>query len=508
MDIDRLTNDANGFWDAIVLDTLRKYIKVPAKSPAFDTQWGANGKLDEVVELAREWVEKYAPKGTIVKIFKLSTRTPVLLIDVPANGGSDQTVLLYGHLDKQPEMGEWDSERDLHPWKPVDIRDEQGHRLYGRGAADDGYAVFAAIVSILCLRDQGLSHARCVILIETSEESGSPDLPSYLDAFKSQIGTPSLIIALDSGCGTYDRLWVTNSLRGLVLGTLRVDVLTEAVHSGDAGGVVADSFRLARAIIDRIEGLDGNIKLADLSEGIPSHIYQQADEAARVIGSNLTTRFPFAQAPPATSPVDGGVTAVLNRTWRPSLAVTGADGLPAISDAGNVIRPFTALKLAIRIPPNVDSTRAAQAVRDAVHNVKLPSYAKLSFDPVGHDAWCAPKEVEWLTEALDSASTDVFGHSAVRMGEGGTIPFMGLLGRTFPNAQFLITGVLGPGANAHGPNEFLHVDYAKGLTACVAHILHSHARAFAESSVTTEVPEATDDVDDADDEDNTEADVA
>lgn len=454
-------------WQSSILPALTRYIAIPAKSPAFDPEWERNGHLERVVALAAEWVESQRVPDLRLEVVRLRGRTPVLLLEVPGKG--DTTVLLYGHLDKQPEMSGWSE--GLGPWTPV----RRGDHLYGRGAADDGYAVFACVTAIRALREQRVPHARCVVLIETCEESGSFDLPFYMDHLRDRIGDPDLVVGLDSGCGNYEQLWCTTSLRGIAAGALQVRVLDEGVHSGDAGGVVPSSFRIARQLLDRLEdAATGAIRPAALHAEIPAERVAQAKAAAQVLGAVLHERFPFAAK---TQPVSrDGVELVLNRTWRPVLEVTGADGLPAPRDAGNVLRPQTTLKLSLRLPPTVDVARATEQM-GALLLADPPNGAELAFTgDAPAQGWNAPATAPWLADALARASQDWFGRAAVAMGEGATIPFIAMLGERFPSAQFLITGVLGPGANAHGPNEFLHIPTATRLTGCVAQVLAAHAR--------------------------------
>lgn len=479
MDIKALVNHAARMWDEDVLPTLREYIEIPAQSPDFDRDWKEHGYIYHVVHLARNWVREHAPHGTTCEEIEVAGRTPVLFIDMPATGGSQETVLLYSHLDKQPPFEGW---RDgLAPWKAVDVHDAQGHRLYGRGGADDGYGVFAAITAIQCLEVQSIPHARCVMIVETGEESGSPDLPFYVEMLKERIGTPSLIVALDSGCGSYDRLWITPSLRGLVSGVLTVEILTEGVHSGDATGIVPDPFRVGYELIQAIEGDGGFIKLKALHAVIPPGVSEQAELAASVLGFDHIARFPWAAGVcPMPTAVGWLASKILARTWEPGLSIVGMEGMPGLG-GGNVRLPKLSFKFSIRIPPTVDADIAARAVEAAItraQQTRLSCHANVTFKVEGHASWLAPKEAPWFTSSVDRASLMVFDAAAVRMGEGGSIPFMGQLGDAFPQAQFLVTGVLGPGSNAHGPNEFLHVDYAMGLTAVVASVIGDHAKHF------------------------------
>jgi len=465
VDAPALLSAISAHWDAEIVPELIEYIRVPAKSPHFDPQWETHGHIEQVIRQAEAWAGKQPVRGLHVELVRLPGRTPLLFFDVPGTGA--RTVLLYGHLDKQPEMTGW---RDgLGPWEPV----QEGGRLYGRGGADDGYAIFASLAAIAALDAQGTPHARCVGMIETCEESGSYDLPAYLAALAPRMGHVDFVVGLDSGCGDYDRLWATTSLRGLAGGTLKVEVLTEGVHSGDASGIVPSSFRIARALLERIEdSATGRILPSEFHADIPAERAEQASRAATILGDIVVRKFPFAGA---TRPMVADLAqAVLNRTWRPALSCIGANGLPPIADAGNVLRPSTALALSLRLPPSVDGDRAT-AVLKRLLEADPPHGANVRFDvESGATGWNAPPTATWLARALDAASTRFYGTPSAAMGEGGTIPFMAMLGKHFPDAQFLITGVLGPKSNAHGPNEFLDIPYAKKLTACVAEIIAAH----------------------------------
>jgi acetylornithine deacetylase/succinyl-diaminopimelate desuccinylase-like protein len=454
------------FWDEAIVPALIDYIRIPAKSPYFDKDWAKHGHIDAAVKLAAQWCKKHAVPGMQLEVVRLEGRTPVLLIEIP--GKAEGNLLVYGHLDKQPEMTGW---RDgLGPWTPK----LEGEKLYGRGGADDGYAVFCGLSAMRALEQEKRPHARIAMLIECCEESGSYDLPAYLEALAPRIGSPDLVIGLDSGCGNYEQLWGTTSLRGLVNGVLTVEVLTEGVHSGDASGVVPSSFRAARLLLERIDDAEtGIVKHSAFHAQVPPERAEQAKRAAGVLGESLWRRFPFAEG---TRPVSIDLAdLVLNRTWRPMLAVTGADGLPPPASAGNVLRPKTSLVLSLRLPPTVKAESAARQLQ-AILETDPPYGAKVKFD-YGQAAtgWHAPQTAPWLDAVLEMTSIKNYGKSVMWMGEGGTIPFMAMLGAKFPKAQFLITGVLGPQSNAHGPNEFLHLGYAKRLTACVADVITAHA---------------------------------
>ncbi|MDB5913840.1 MAG: peptidase-like protein [Ramlibacter sp.] len=460
-------------WDGDIVRQITDYIAIPAKSPGFDPQWAQHGYIETVLRNAAAWVEAQKVEGLKLEIVRLEGRTPVLFFEVPATrAASSQTILMYGHLDKQPEFTGW--RNDLGPWTP---KYEDG-KLFGRGGADDGYAVYASIAAIQALKAQNKPHARIVGLIETCEESGSYDLLPYVDALRPRLGDVSLMICLDSGAGNYDQLWLTTSLRGMAGGTLKVQILDEGVHSGDASGLVPSSFRIMRQVLDRLEdSKTGRLLPQNFHCEVPPDRLAQAQATAAILGEEVYKRFPWAHAdcggstlfalPTTTDPVQ----ALLNRTWTPTLSVTGAEGFPALQDAGNVLRPYTAFKLSLRLPPLVDAAQAVQELKTLLED-NAPYQAKVTFEGGGGaSGWNAPPTTDWFEQALDSASMAHFGAPVGYIGQGGTIPLMNMLSKGFPQAQMMVCGVLGPRSNAHGPNEFLHVPYAKRLTAAVAEVI-------------------------------------
>ncbi len=462
MDHQKTAAFVNRLWDDQILPTMKEYIAIPNQSPLYDPEWRENGHTARAVELARAWVERQKLAGVRIEVHQEGDRTPVIFLEIDGTG--DSTVLMYGHLDKQPPMTGW--EPGLGPWTPV-VRDG---KLYGRGGADDGYAIFASVGAILALQRQSIEHSRIVVLIECCEESGSPDLPFYIEALSDRIGTPKLVICLDSGCGNYDQLWITTSLRGSIVGNLTVQVLTEGVHSGDAGGIVPSSFRIMRLLLDRLEDAStGRIIPEWLSAEVPEARMAEVRTTAAILGNEVFDKFPFVEGmqPAATEPGE----LLLNRTWRPSLSITGQAGLPDLVQGGNVLRPATSLKLSLRLPPTLDATGIDQKLTELFQR-DVPYGARVTFEPEkGGSGWQAPPMAAWLDRSIDSASRAFFGREPASFGEGGSIPFMGMLGERYPKAQFVITGVLGPRSNAHGPNEFLHIRTGKNLTASIAHVL-------------------------------------
>ena len=456
-------------WDNDIVPQLVDYIRIPNKSPMFDANWVANGYMDQAVNLMESWAKAQNIPGLQVEVVRLEGRTPLIFLEIPATGPEtgDDTVLLYGHLDKQPEMTGWDD--DLGPWKPV----LRGDKLYGRGGADDGYAIFGSLAAVLALQEQGLPHARCVILIEACEESGSYDLPAYVDHLAERIGQPSLVVCLDSGCANYDQLWCTTSLRGLTGGNFTVKVLNEGVHSGDASGVVPSSFRLLRQLLSRIEDENtGRILLDGLHTEIPAERLEQAKRAAEVVDTAIFDKFPLVDG---LKPMNEDLAElVLNRTWRPALSVTGIGGMPPLESAGNVLRPETSVKLSLRLPPTANGKACGELLKEALLR-DPPNGAHVTLElEKASTGWNAPAMAAWLEKSIDDASQAFFGKPAMYMGEGGSIPFRGMLGEKVPGAQFMITGVLGPHSNAHGPNEFLHIPMGKAVTACVARVVSEH----------------------------------
>ncbi len=462
MNIQQNKTFVNAIWDQSIVPTLMEYISIPNKSPLFDADWKKHGHMDKAVSLIVNWCRANAIPNMTCEVVELEGRTPVIFIDIP--GSSDDTVLLYGHLDKQPEMVGWDA--DLDPWKPV----LRGDKLFGRGGADDGYSTFASLAAIKSLRAQNLPHARCVILIEACEESGSYDLPFYIEALENRMGKPQLVICLDSGCGNYEQLWVTNSLRGMTTGNLHIEMLKQGIHSGTGSGIVPSCFLVLRQLLSRIENESkGEILLRDLFVDIPAERIRQAAFTAKVLGQHLYDDYPFVDG--AESVTTDLTELLLNRTWRPALSVIGANGLPLLPDAGSVTLPALSFALSMRLPPTCDPHKAANTLKNTLEK-NPPFHAKVRYEIGKLSAgWNAPEEAPWLKQASLDASKNYFGKEAVYMGEGGTIPFMGMLGKKFPEAQFLITGVLGPNSNAHGPNEFLHIPTGKNLTCCVADVI-------------------------------------
>lgn len=471
MEQNSVRETVRGLWANDVLPSLSGLVEIPALSPGFDPDWQRSGHLDAAIDHVRAWLTSREIPGASIDVVQLEGRSPVLLLDVPATPGAEDrgTVLMYGHLDKQPPVGGWSE--GLGPWTPV-LRDG---RLYGRGSADDGYAGYAATTALEAVRAGGGAHARAIVLLETGEESGSPDLPAYLEHLSDRLGRVTFVVCLDSGGNDYERLWLTTSLRGMAQVQVTVRVLDSAQHSGLSSGVVPSSFRVLRRLLERIENAEtGEILLDELNVEIPANRREEAGATADVAPGALVSAYPLHGGTRTVSGED--LELLLNNSWRPTLSVIGGSGLPEPADAGNVLHAATTLVLSFRLPPTADSAAALQAV-EKVLTTDVPYSATVELGHVEHaEGWNAPESAAWLSGALEQVSSAVFGAPWRSVGLGGSIPFMGLLGEKYPEAQFLVTGALGPDSNAHVPDEWLHVEHAQHVTEAVAHILDAHAR--------------------------------
>ena len=469
--LDDIARAATASWHDAVVPLLMEYGRIPALSPAYDPEWESHGELDRAAELYADWARSRTLPGAVVEVVRIDGLSPTVLIDVPASDGdATGTVLVYGHYDKQPPFVGWSAGRG--PWAPT----LEGDLLYGRGMADDGYAMPSAVVALEAVRAAGGRHARCVILIEGSEESGSPHLRQVLARLADRIGIPDLVIALDSSSPTPERLWVTTSLRGAVVGTLTVEVLDHGVHSGSAGAVVPSSFRIVRHLLDRIEDADsGDLRLPELVVDPPPGTLEAAGRMAAALAEAGLDGTTFPVVPGLALQGATRADQAVRTAWLASVAVVGADGLPQTVDAGAVLRPSTSLKLVVRIPPTCDADAADAAIATAL-TADPPYGARVTWTgEQSAGGWAAPAFDPWLSEALDRASLAAFGRPSAQVGEGGTIPFLGWLADQFPASQILALGVLVPGSNHHGPDESLHLPTAERVTGAVAALLAGHA---------------------------------
>lgn len=451
-------------WKGDTLEALKDFIRIPAKSRAFDSDWEKNGFLMKALEGAAAWGRKHFPNG-VFEIEHAPGVTPALFVDIPAtHGHTGRSAFFYGHFDKQPETVGWDENKG--PWTPI----VENGRLYGRGTSDDGYSFYAALTAVKALEKADIAHPRIVGIFETDEESGSRDLPYYLQTLAPRIGSPAFLGILDLSLCDYSRIWLTQSLRGVVSFKLTVQVLSSPVHSGICSGLVPSSFAVMRELLDRLEDAKtGRVKLESFWSTMPQRHEKALACEAKLLGDKTWASFPYAGSaqPRTTEPLE----AIRRTAWMPSLSILGADGLPSCSQASALLRPSTSLLLSFRIPPYVDA-QAALAEAEAVLLANPPSNAVITLtDKRAESGFDSPELAPWLQKAVDGASTALFGASSERIFEGATIGTMGAFRKNFPNSPFLNTGVLGTEEHAHAPNESLHLAYVEKLTEALAGIV-------------------------------------
>ena len=449
-------------WQGDALEALAEFVRLPAKSPDFDPDWEQNGVLLRALEDAARWAKVRFPEGTF-EILSAPGVTPVLWVDIPGTPPG-RPALFYGHFDKQPEAGEWSE--GLAPFEPV-LRDG---RLYGRGTADDGYSFYAALTAARAMDEAGRKRPRIMGVFETREESGSGDLPHYLPELSKRAGRPSVLTVLDLGIQDKTRLWRTQSLRGVVTFTLKVEVLASGVHSGVTSGIVPSSFAVMRTLLDRLEDpATGRVKVASMHVPEPTRHMPALRRLAELSGEDLWKRFPWAgeTEPRSFDPLE----LLLKNGWQPTLSILGAEGLPPVKEAGALIRPSTTLKLSFRIPPGVDAQKAAE---DAVALVttNVPSKAKVTVANLhAEPGFEAPAGAEWLDAAWSKASEELFRETAEDVFDGATIGILPKFVKAFGPCPFLCTGVLGTEDNAHAPDESVSLEYLTKLTCAVASVL-------------------------------------
>ena len=460
----RLDRAVAASWRGETLEALKRFIRLESKSPAFDAAWEERGLLLKAVEEAAAHGRRLFPQGAF-EVLSAPGRTPCLFFDVPAAPGSrGAAVMFYGHLDKQPEASGWSEGKG--PFAPV----VEDGRLYGRGAVDDGYSFYLAMAALSGLDAAGLPRPRALGLIETCEESGSLDLAFWLERLRGRLAGVGLMAVLDAGAEDYGRMWLTPRFRGIVAADLRASTVTAAVHSGIASGAVPSSFGVIRVLLDRIDdAASGRVRDPAFHCAMPEARRAQLERVAAVLGGGFADGYPWQ---PGARPLHGdALSNLIGQTWMPQLSVTGAEGLPPLEAAGNVIRPETALRLSLRIPPCVDAGAALARLEelllaDPPHGARVTVGGQLA-----SAGWNAPQEAAWFAEAVDAASREVFGQPAGWNCSGGTISIMGLLQQALPGAQFCVTGAAGPRTNSHGPDEMLPLAYAEGLTRALARII-------------------------------------
>ena len=447
-------------WESSILPSLSDFIGIKALSPLFEPNWAEMGELDATIDLFCEWLDDQGIEGMSYEKHRIGELSPVLIVTIEGTGPGE--VIFYSHLDKQPSKAELWSE-GLHPLKAV----RRDPWLYGRGSVDDGYGGYLCATSVRLLQEAGAPHPRCTMIIETCEESGSFDLPPYLEALAEQLGDPDMVVVLDSGGPDYDHVWMTESLRGLVSGTLSVKVSHEGIHSGNSGGSIPSSFRIQRILLDRVEdSSSGKVTIPEMHVEIPEEVWENAIALREIVGESIWEQFPTVQTLRQVSETTEDMIVAMN--WEPTLSIIGADGIPSVKDAGNVLRTNTDLKLSFRIPPGVDSEFAIVRAKEILEQ-DPPYGAEVTFTPDScADGFYAPPLDGPISEAINEASMELTGLPPLATWTGGTIPFMAMMQGKYPEAMFLCTGTSGPGNNAHGPDEKLHIPSSKRLTVALS----------------------------------------
>ena len=417
--------------------------------------------MDKAAEFLKSWVESRDIRGMKVELLRSDMRTPFLFIEI--EGDTDETVLMYGHLDKQPPMLPW---RDgLDPWVPV----REGDLVYGRGLADDGYSTFAAVGAVEAALKAGHKIPRVVIMIEASEESGSPDLTNYVAELKERIGNPSTVITLDSEDRDGDRLWLTQSLRGMVNGFLTVETMPTTMHSGLATGVVPSASRIFRMLLARIENPEtGHIINEIASPPLTDEFRTYAETVARDVPGFLESY----DLPVGLSAAGDTLhETVANNLVRAGLEITGITGLPEAHTSGNVSVGKITTRVSVRIPPGVDPDTVATEFK-RIFEENPPYGAKVTYEFQSGDwGWMAKPFTPGMAKRLSQTTQSIFGTEPGLLGVGASIPFVQIMVQHFPKAEHILTGVLSQASHAHGPNENMSVRKVKRITEFVAAFL-------------------------------------
>lgn len=452
--------------ELMVIPAICEFIKIPNQSRNYDPDWKSAKLQLQACDFAMKYAQNLNVKGLKMQlVHENEERTPFIFVEIPAFDGvnsiedppTSKTVVLYGHLDKQPPLTDQWSE-GLYPYIPV----RKGNKLYGRGGADDGYAFFACTTVIKALQVSGKPHPRFVLMFETDEESSSKDMVYYMGKFKDQIGDPEVIFCFDSGTTDYDHLTLTTSLRGCLALKMRVSVLKNGVHSGDGGGVIPSSFRIMRKILNEFEDPDTGELIPELYVDIPPEKYSQASSLLKKMGGDIDYKFPFEEGVQkmGKTPLEN----YINRVWKPQLAITGMSGLPSTAKAGNVLLPYTEALISMRLPPTLDAEKAAEDVSNFLDSLEILNHATFKYEfLVKSSGYVVPDYSNKLLETLRTAGAQAFLKPLLLSGDGISIPFMKMINEVYPSVPIVMAGVLGPESNAHCPNEMLRVDYLEKL---------------------------------------------
>ncbi len=464
MEYQKTLEEAKKDFDNEILPALEEFVRIDNLSPSFDPNWETNGKAEKAGMHLINWAKSQGIKGLKAELYKEPGKTHMVFIEIESQG-IDKTILLYGHFDKQPALGEW--AEGLYPNKPV-LKDGL---LYGRGASDDGYALFAFIESIKLIQNQNLKHGKIIITLESGEESGSADLVPLLISLKDRIGNPDLMVCMDSGCKDYSSFWLTTSLRGAANFELEIQCLKEDVHSGEGSGVAPDSFTILRMLLDRLEDSKTSKVIVPINVEIPKYRIEDAKKLGDYLKEKTVND--LIKLEDGVKPLSEDYQeAILNNTWRPSITIIGLTGLPKAEGASNVLRKNLKATISIRLPPTLNCKDAEKVVIDTL--TKNPPYnAKITAKClVSMNGWAAKDMNPCLKKSFAESSKFLFGKDYYNCGEGGSIPFVSQLGELYPKCEILVTGVLGPNSNAHCTNECLNIDYTIKMIVALSHAIY------------------------------------
>lgn len=445
------------------LPSFKTFLTIENCTPAYDPDWDKNGLLKS----AASHLKAYALKSSGVQGLNaiLSSdegKTPFLLVTVDSTSGDGKSILLYGHFDKQPPNSGWS--QGLGPYLPV----EKDGYLYGRGSADDGYAFYAMLTIIKALQNFNIPHPKFVIILEGSEESGSIDLPIYIEEYQQFIGQPDLILALDSGIIDYNRIWLTSSLRGVVSCDLTVKTLTKGVHSGKGSGIAPESFMIIRKLLSKLEDYNDQSRMKDFEVEIPDSEKTKISKAVEVMGDDWCSKIPI--LPGMKLLGDTPTDRLINWTWKPALTVAGARGIPNVKDAGNVLRPYTTLYLSIRTPPTFDGILNGKKILEDITNQTPFNSTVLIENYEAFNGSLIKEPSDNLKSQIDNLAKNYISGGMAQIPVGISIPFTTIFSQYFPKSQILVTGCAGVDSNAHGPNERLNLSYTKNFICSFVHI--------------------------------------
>ncbi|CDW83647.1 peptidase m20 [Stylonychia lemnae] len=453
-------------YDSWFVPGLSDFVRVPNLTMMADNNFATNGLIQQAMECVDNYINKLDVQGLKRHVFHPEGSNPLVVYVIDGSEGATRNVMLYGHLDKQPWGAGW--EEGLAPNDPQ-IR---GDYMYGRGSSDDGYSAFATMLAVKSIQLAGGKLPRVVLVLETEEESGSPNLIPLLNLAEDVIGKPDACFCMDSGALDYDQLWLTSSLRGVCNVDLTIEGGKVGYHSGETGGIIPETFRVARALLNRLDNCDTGRVTEDLQVPVPDFKQQEADSLSEKYGDKLFKKYNLNEGVQYINE-DNIPELYLNKVWRPNLSITGAEGLPPIAAAGNVLRPKTTIRCSMRLCPAFDAHEAEKIITNKL-TTDVPYNAKVTVSG-GHagNGWCQKHLQEWLHNALTEAGHKFFGGKDYgSFGEGGSIPFLNELQKKYPDTQIVAMGLVGPGANIHGPNENINLVYAKKLVKTLAHVIN------------------------------------